>query len=429
MNKQNSKNNRSRIVVTGMGIVSPLGVGTHHNWSRIQSQKSGISSLGSEYEKIPSKVAGLVPLGSGEGEFNVDEFMTSSEQKRNGRFISYAVGAASEAVKNARLDEVKDRNKVGVCLSSGIGGLPEICETSKTFEQQKEQYGSKRISPFFIPSVLTNLAPGYVAIKFKCNGPNYGASSACASAANAITDAAMLIQSGHADVMIAGGAEASICPLGVGGFAALRALSTKYNETPGIASRPFDENHDGFVIAEGSGVVVLESLEHALERKATIYAEYVSCGMTCDASHITAPSGEQSIRAMNHSISQAGISPSDIGYVNAHATSTPVGDKCEIESIKSVFGDHVYSSKFAVSSTKSYTGHLLGAAGGIEAIYTIMALQNQAVPPTLNVDNPIKEIEGINYVKSYQDHKFDYAISNSFGFGGTNTSLLFKKYN
>ncbi len=417
-----------RIVVTGIGIVSPLGVGAKHNWSKIKAEKSGISSLGAEYEKIPSKVAGLVPNGSEEGDFDINQFMTSSEQRRNGLFISYAVAAATEAAKDAKLDEIEDRNTVGVCLSSGIGGLPEICETSKVFENQKETYGSKKINPFFIPSVLTNLAPGYVAIKLKCSGPNYGTSSACASAANAIADSAMLIKEGHADVMIAGGAEAAICPLGVGGFAALRALSTKYNDNPEVASRPFDQDHDGFVIGEGAGVLVLESLEHALARNATIYGEYVSCGMSCDASHITAPTGEQSKRAMSFAIKKAGITPKDIGYVNAHATSTPVGDKCEIDAIKEVFGEHTYSKEFAVSSTKGYTGHLLGAAGGIESVYTVLALQNQELPPTLNVDNPIDEIKGINYVPSFQNHSFDYAISNSFGFGGTNISLLFKRF-
>ncbi|QEK38693.1 beta-ketoacyl-ACP synthase II [Candidatus Cytomitobacter primus] len=419
---------KDRVVITGLGIVSPLGVGVDHNWNRIKSKKSGISKLGDEYDKIPSQIAGLVPRGTNAGEFNIDDFMSKSEQRRNGKFISYAVAAAAEANKMAKLGDIEDRTRIGVCVASGIGGLPEICETCNAFEKQKEEFGSRKISPFFIPSVLTNLAPGYVAIKFECKGPNYGASSACASASNAIADAAMLIKSGHADIMIAGGAEASICPLGVAGFAALRALSTNYNNNPEVASRPFDNDHDGFVIAEGAGILVLESLESAISRNAIIYGELASYGMTCDASHITTPSGEQSARAMSFAIKEAGLNPSDIGYVNAHATSTPVGDKCEIDAIKSVFGEHVYSDKFAVSSTKSYTGHLLGAAGGVEAIYTLMALRNQTLPPTINVNNPIPEIANINFVPEFQSHTFDYAISNSFGFGGTNTSLLFKKY-
>lgn len=417
-----------RIVVTGLGVVSPLGVGVTSNWHCIKNHKSGLKKLGCGYEKIPSKVAGLVPVGSYSGEFNIDDFMSSAEQRRNGLFISYAVAAASEAVKMAGLDSIKDRERIGTCIASGIGGLPEICDTCISFEQHREEFGSRKISPFFIPSVLTNLAPGYVAIRFGCKGPNYGASSACASAANSIVDSAMLIKEGHADIMIAGGAEAAICPLGVGGFAALRALSTSYNDQPELASRPFDKDHDGFVIGEGAGVLILESLDSALMRNATIYGELVSYGMSCDASHITAPSGEQSARAMSFAVKMAGLVPENIGYINAHATSTPVGDKCEIEAIKTVFQDHVYSDKFAVSSTKSYTGHLLGAAGGIESVYTILSLMHQCVPATLNVQNPIPEIDGINFVPQCQDHNFKYAISNSFGFGGTNTSLLFGLY-
>ncbi|USO00481.1 MAG: beta-ketoacyl-ACP synthase II [Alphaproteobacteria bacterium] len=419
------KDDSERIVITGMGIVSPLGVGFEHNWKQIQNKVSGIVKLDSEaYKNVPSKVAGLVP--SGENGFDINKFMTPSEQRRNSLFISYAVGAVDEAVKSAKLDSFEDRTRIGTCIASGIGGLPEICSTCKTFEIGDKDY--KKINPFFIPSVLTNLAPGFTAIKFNFQGPNYGTSSACASAAHAISDAAMLIKAGHADIMVAGGAEAAICPLGVGGFAALRALSTSYNDSPSVASRPFDKGHDGFVIAEGAGVIVLESLASAKRRNVEIYGEFISAGITCDASHITAPNPEHSARAMKYAVEQANIGFNEIGYINAHATSTPVGDKCELEAVKSVFGEHVYSNGFAISATKSYTGHLLGAAGGIEAIFTLGALMHQELPPTLNVTDPIDEIDGINYVKDMQKHSFEYAISNSFGFGGTNISLLLKRF-
>ncbi|QEK38868.1 beta-ketoacyl-ACP synthase II [Candidatus Nesciobacter abundans] len=413
-----------RVVITGIGIVSPLGSGLDFVWDRLLQGKSGISNLPEQYNDYDSRVAGLVPRGTEKGEFDISKFMDSKEQRRNGLFISYAIGAASEAVQDGKLDEIEDRTKIGVNISSGIGGLPEIGEVNTKLNAR----GIRSVNPFFIPSVLSNLAAGYVSMRFKANGPNYSLTSACASASHSISNAAMLIRSGHADIMISGGAEASICPIGVAGFSALTALSTKFNDNPSKASRPFDKDRDGFVIAEGSAVLIMESLEHALKRGAKIYGEYLDCGMTGDASHVTKPEKEHCKRAMSIAIERSGLKPEDINYVNVHATSTPVGDESEMEAIKGIFGDHAKSKNFAVSATKSATGHALGAAGALESAFTLMALKNQVLPPTINVENAMDSIEGINFVPKSVAAPLNYALCNSFGFGGTNISLIFKKY-
>jgi 3-oxoacyl-[acyl-carrier-protein] synthase II len=416
-----------RVVVTGLGMVTPLADGVEHNWSRITAGESGLRAIDNfSTEDIPAKVAGQVPVGEGEGEFDVSRYLLPKQARKMDDFIIYAVAAAQQAVEDAGWtpEDEHERERTGVIIGSGIGGLKTIEEASILMRDR----GPKRVSPFFIPSALINLGSGHVSIRYGFKGPNHAVVTACSTGAHAIGDASRLIRFGDADVMVAGGAEAAVCPLGLAGFAAARALSTGYNDEPTRASRPWDRGRDGFVMGEGAGVVVLEEYEHAKKRGAKIYAEIVGYGMSGDAHHITAPvaDGNGGFRAMQAAMKNAGLEPSDIDYVNAHGTSTPLGDEIEFGAVKRLFGDAAGS--ISMSSTKSSIGHLLGAAGSAEAIYSILAVQNDLVPPTLNLDDPFEGCEGIDLVPhKAKERTVKTALSNSFGFGGTNASLIFTK--
>jgi 3-oxoacyl-[acyl-carrier-protein] synthase II len=412
------------VVVTGIGLVTPLACGTDLTWNRLIEGKSGLGPIKSfDPSRLSSRIAGEVPREEGgEGSFIVDDLIPTKEQRRMDTFIQYGLIASDIAIADsgwAPTDE-ESLEKTGVLIGSGIGGLPEI-EASAA----KIHAGNfRRLSPFFIPSSLINLASGQVAIKHGFKGPNHAVVTACSSGAHAIGDAARIIMWEDADVMVAGGAEAAICELGVHGFAQARALSTGFNDTPEKASRPWDVDRDGFVIGEGAGVVVLEELEHAKKRGAKIYAEIIGYGMSGDAHHITAPAadGNGAFRSMQAALKRAELNPEDIDYVNAHGTSTPLGDEIELAAVKRLFGDAAYD--IAMSSTKSAIGHLLGAAGAVEAIFSILAIQNNIVPPTLNLDNPSDGCD-INLVPhEAQERPVRRALSNSFGFGGTNASLV-----
>lgn len=420
-----------RVVVTGMGMVSPLGVGVEHNWSAITAGKSGIKPINHfDLDGIPSHIAGLVPKTTDEnpqnGEFNADLFMPPKEQRKTDTFIVYAMAAAKEAVKDAGwtpTDE-EDLLRTGVMIGSGIGGLESTYNASTTLNDR----GPRRLSPFTVPAQLINLASGLVSIEFGFAGPNHSVVTACATGTHAIGDAARMIALGDAEVMVTGGAEAAVNRLGVSGFAAARTLSTGYNDTPEKASRPWDSGRDGFVIAEGAGIVVLEEYEHAKKRGAKIYGEIIGYGLSGDAHHITspAPDGSGGYRAMQAALKRAEVNVDQVGYINAHGTSTPVGDGIEFGAVKRLFEPAL--DKISMSSTKSAIGHLLGAAGAVEAIYTVKALQTGVLPPTLNLENPSKGIEGIDLVPlEAKEKSIDIALSNSFGFGGTNASLVMKK--
>jgi 3-oxoacyl-[acyl-carrier-protein] synthase II len=418
---------KRRVVVTGIGVTCPLGDGAEITWKRLIAGESGIRSITSfDVSDLPTKIAGTVLEGEGSGLFQPDRYMPAKDQRKVDRFILYAIAAASQAVEDSGWmpDDEESRERTGVMIGSGIGGLPEIERTSHILDES----GPRRVSPFFIPACLINLASGHVSIKYGFKGPNHAVVTACATGAHAIGDASRLIEYGDADVMIAGGTEAAVCRIGMAGFSAARALSSRYNDTPEKASRPWDEGRDGFVMGEGSGIVVLEEYEHAKRRGAKIYAEVIGYGMSGDAHHITAPAedGNGGFRAMRQALKNAGITPSDIDYVNAHGTSTPVGDAIEICAIKRLFGDSVH--KISMSSTKSAIGHLLGAAGSIEAIFCALALRDQIIPPTLNLDNVSENCKGIDLVPHTAKHmNVNIALSNSFGFGGTNASLVLKK--
>ena len=417
-----------RVVITGLGVVSPLGMGANHVFARLIAGESGISAITSfDVSDIPAKIAGQVPHGEGEGQFYPDRLVVPKDQRKMDRFILYAVGAADDAVKdsgwNPQTDEAKERT--GVMIGSGIGGLPEIYDTSVTLLEK----GAKRVSPFFIPASLINLASGQVSIRHDFRGPNHAVVTACSTGAHAIGDAGRLIALGDADVMVAGGAEAAACRIGMAGFAALRALSTNFNDTPTRASRPYDKDRDGFVMGEGAGVLVLEELEHAKKRGARIYAELVGYGLSGDAYHMTAPAedGGGAFRAMRAAVARAQINLEDIDYVNAHGTSTPKGDEIELLAIRRLFGDHV--SRTSISSTKSAIGHLLGAAGAVEAVFSVRAITDGVCPPTLNLDHPSEGCAGFDLVPHQaKERKVRAAMSNSFGFGGTNASLIFKAF-
>ncbi|MBP2298617.1 beta-ketoacyl-ACP synthase II [Azospirillum picis] len=417
-----------RVVVTGLGLVTPLGVGHTLNWERLISSQSGIRAITRfDASDLASKVAGQVPRGTGDGDFDADAFVPPKDQRKMDDFIIFAIAAAHEAIKDSgwapQTDE--ERERTGVMVGSGIGGLPGIADGAVTLHEK----GPRRLSPFFIPACLINLASGHISIQHGFKGPNHAVVTACSTGAHAIGDAARLIMLDDADVMIAGGTEAAVSRLGVGGFAAMRALSTNFNDTPEKASRPYDKDRDGFVIGEGAGVVVLEELEHARKRGATIYAEVVGYGMSGDAHHISAPAedGNGGFRAMRNALKRAGLAPSDIDYVNAHGTSTPLGDEIELGAVRRLFGESM--DKLAMSSTKSAIGHLLGAAGAVEAIYSIKAINHGVVPPTLNLENPSESCQGANLVpKVAQERRVRAALSNSFGFGGTNASLVFKEF-
>ncbi len=420
-----------RVVVTGMGIVSPLGLGLDYNWQAITAGKSGLRKIKSfDASDLPAQVAGEVPTKSetedGPGYLDINKYIEHKEQKKMDLFIHYGVVAAADAVEDSgwKPEDYESQCRTGVLIGSGIGGLTNIQDTSIMMQEK----GPRRISPFFIPSSLINLISGQVSIRYGFKGPNHSVVTACATGSHAIGDAARLIMLDDADVMVAGGAEAAICRVGVGGFAACRALSTGYNDTPEKASRPFDKGRDGFVIAEGAGVVVLEEYEHAKKRGAKIYAEVVGYGLSGDAYHVTSPSedGDGGFRAMKAAIKRAGITPDQIDYINAHGTSTPLGDDIELTAIKRMFGDAI--KKVSISSTKSAIGHLLGAAGAVEAIFSAMAIKTGILPPTLNLDDPSDVAAGIDLVPHKAKQKtVNIALSNSFGFGGTNACLILRK--
>ncbi len=420
-----------RVVVTGVGAITPLANGAQLTWEKLISSQSGIRTIDAfDVSDLSAKIAGLVPLQPSDapiqpGLFNASDYLEPKEQRKIDRFILYAIAAADEAVKDSgwQPTDSEGRERTGVTIGSGIGGLPWIYDTSVTLLQQ----GARRVSPFFIPASLINLASGQVSIRHGFQGPNHAVVTACATGAHSIGDAARMIMLDDADVMIAGGAEAAVCRAGMAGFAASRTLSTAFNDTPTKASRPWDRNRDGFVMGEGSGIVVLEEYEHAKKRGAKIYAEVLGYGMSGDAHHITSPAedGGGAFRAMRAALKNASLAPKEIDYINAHGTSTPVGDPIEVTAIKRLFGDHSY--KLAVSSTKSATGHLLGAAGAVESIFSIFAMQHGVVPPTLNLDEPSEGCD-LNFVPhTAQEKKLNYVMSNSFGFGGTNASLIFGK--
>ncbi|MGQ0526416.1 MAG: beta-ketoacyl-ACP synthase II [Alphaproteobacteria bacterium] len=417
-----------RVVVTGMGIVSPLGQGVAHNWAEITAGKSGIRKIEHfDLTDISSHIAGVIPLTDDpapkNGAFNINLFMEPKEVRKTDTFITYAMAATVEAVKDAGWEttDEEELNRTGVLIGSGIGGLITTYEASITLKER----GPRRLSPFTVPAQLINLASGLVSIRYGYRGPNHSVVTACATGTHAIGDAARLIAFDDADVMIAGGAEAAVCRLGVAGFAAARALSTSYNDRPSEGSRPFDEGRDGFVIAEGAGIVVLEEYEHAKKRGAKIYGEVIGYGLSGDAYHITSPSedGNGGFRAMQAALKRAGINPEEVDYINAHGTSTPVGDGIECGAVKRMFANSLH--KVSMSSTKSAIGHLLGAAGAVEAIYSLKALETGIMPPTLNLENVSEACKGIDLVpKVAQQKKIKTVLSNSFGFGGTNASLI-----
>ena len=414
-----------RVVVTGLGLVTPLGVGIENNWSGITGSKSGIGAIQSfDVSDLPAKIAGQVPRGDrADGKFNAEDYMSPKDQRRVDDFIIYAMGAAVQAVEDAgwQPEDEEELERTGVMIGSGIGGLQTIYEGSTLINER----GPRRVGPFFIPSALINLASGYVSIRYGFKGPNHAVVTACSTGAHAIGDASRMIMLDDADVMVAGGTEAAICRIGLAGFASAKALSTNFNDTPERASRPYDKDRDGFVMGEGAGIVVLEEYEHAKARSANIYAEVVGYGMSGDAYHITAPAadGNGGFRSMRAALKRAELNPEDIDYVNAHGTSTPLGDEIELGAVKRLFGDHAY--KFAMSSTKSAIGHLLGAAGSVEAIYSILAIQNNVVPPTLNLDDPSDSCDIELVPHTAQERPVARVLSNSFGFGGTNASLIF----
>ena len=413
-----------RVVVTGLGMVTPLGSGVDHNWSEITAGKSGISKIENfDVSDISCRIAGQVPGADQPGGLNLDDWIDPREQRKQDRFIQLGLAAACQAVEDSgwKPDDREAQNRTGVMIGSGIGGLESIVVT----DQLMNEKGPRRISPFFIPSALINLISGHVSIRYGFRGPNHAVVTACSTGAHAIGDAARMVALDDADVMIAGGAEAAVCRIGMAGFAAARALSTSYNDTPEVASRPWDKGRDGFVMGEGAGIVVLEELEHAKARGAKIYAEVKGYGMSGDAHHITAPAddGDGGFRAMQAAMKRAGLTPADIDYVNAHGTSTPLGDVIEAKAVARLLGDAIGS--VSISSTKSATGHLLGAAGAIEAIYSIKAVETGMLPPTLNLNEPEDDVAGFDLVplKSRQ-RQVRNAMSNSFGFGGTNASLI-----
>ena len=414
-----------RVVVTGMGIVSPLGCGVDHVWARLTRGESGVSAITRiDVSDIPARVAGQVVRGKGVGEFNADAHIEPKEQKKMDEFIHFGMGAADEAIAQAGLASLSDAQKLraGVIIGSGIGGLPAIEETVLLMKEK----GPRRVSPFFIPASLINLVSGQVSIKHGLKGPNHSVVTACSTGAHAIGDGARMIAYGSADIMVAGSAEATICRIGLAGFAAARALSTGYNETPTKASRPWDEGRDGFVMGEGSGVLVLEEYEHAKARGATILAEFGGYGLSGDAYHITSPAddGDGGFRSMQMALDDAKLNISDIGYINAHGTSTPKGDEIEAGAVRRLFNGATHVS---MSSTKSAIGHLLGGAGSVEAIFAIQAVRTGILPPTLNLETPSESVKGMDLVPlTAKEKKVTAALSNSFGFGGTNASVIFK---
>jgi 3-oxoacyl-[acyl-carrier-protein] synthase II len=423
-----------RVVVTGIGLLTPLGQGAEHSWKAILAGKSGAGNItafdASDYAcRVACEVPRVDGRGGGgadiEGSFDPDKTMSAKDRRRVDDFILYAVAAADEAVRDANwMPEDEDaRERTGVMIGSGIGGLGAIADTAIELHEK----GPRRVSPFFIPSALINLASGQVSIRYGFKGPNHSVVTACATGAHAIGDAARLIKYGDADVMIAGGAESAVVPVGIAGFIACRAMSTAFNDEPQRASRPYDKDRDGFVMGEGAGVLVLEEYEHAKARGAKIYAEVLGYGLAGDAYHITAPAedGDGGFRAMKAALKDAGVDPADIDYINAHGTSTPLGDEIELGAVERLLGNA--AAKATMSSTKSATGHLLGAAGAIEAAFTCLAIRDQIAPPTINLDNPSVETPIDLVAHKAKPMEINVALSNSFGFGGTNASVVFKK--
>ena len=404
---------KRRVVITGLGIVSPVGNDVRTAWDNLTHGRSGIGRVTRfDATVLNSQIAGEVKG------FNVTDYMGAKEAKQMDTFIHYGVAAGVQAWRDSGLDiAAEDADRIGTIIGSGIGGLPRIEETQIEYLER----GARRISPFFVPASLINLISGQLSIMLGLKGPSYAVVSACTTGLHCIGDAARLIEYGDADIMVAGGAESSVSPLGMGGFAAMRALSTR-NDDPETASRPWDRDRDGFVLGEGAGVLVLEEYEHARRRGARIYGEFLGFGMSSDAHHITSPDQDGPCRGILHALRNSGVNPDQISYVNAHGTSTPLGDKNETAALKLAFGDHAY--KLVVNSTKSMTGHLLGAAGGIEAVFTTLAVHHQVSPPTINLFNQDPECDLDYCANEARDLKIDVALSNSFGFGGTNGSML-----
>ena len=414
-----------RVVVTGLGLVTPLADGVEKSWERILDGQSGAGRItGFDPEGLATTYACEVPLGEGEGEFNANAYMEPKEQRKVDTFILFGLAAAQQAVEDSGWTptDKEDLERTGVLIGSGIGGLNSIANTAVMMEQK----GPRRVSPFFVPGALINLISGQVSIKYGFKGPNHSVVTACSTGAHAIGDAMRLIKYGDADVMVAGGAEAAICKIGIAGFNACKALSTKRADDPQKASRPYDADRDGFVMGEGAGIVVLEEYEHAKARGAKIYAEVLGYGLSGDAYHITAPSedGDGALRSMGAALKSAGLDANQIDYINAHGTS-PMADTIELGAVEKLLGDH--ASNVTMSSTKSATGHLLGAAGAIEAIFSILAIRDQVAPPTINLDNPAVETPIDLAPNAKRERKVSYALSNSFGFGGTNASVIFGK--
>ncbi|KAG5439929.1 hypothetical protein PCANB_000211 [Pneumocystis canis] len=425
-----------RVVITGLGLVTPLGTGVNHCWTRLLRGESGIVCLkglqnDKRYEMLPCKIGGVVREGTfSQGLWDSEEWINKGDLRRMAKFSQYAIGASIQAIRDAGID--KFNGESGVCIGSGIGNLEDFLETSDKFER----YGWKKVMPLFIPKILTNMAASHLAIKYGFRGPNHSCSTACTTGNHSIGDAFRFIQHGDADIMIAGGSEASIHPLTISGFLKIKALATKYNDEPLKSSRPFDRDRCGFVIGEGSGIVVLEELEHARSRGAKIYAELRGYGLSCDAYHITSPpeDGLGAQLSMRNALKHAGLNPSDVDYINAHASSTLLGDMAENKAIKKVMlgsNGKLNAKEINVSSTKGAIGHMLGAAGAVESIFTILAIYHSVLPPTLNLENPGEPSEefNCNYVPLYaQEKKIKVALTNSFGFGGTNASLCFTEY-
>jgi 3-oxoacyl-[acyl-carrier-protein] synthase II len=416
-----------RVVVTGMGMVTPLGCGVETTWRRLIAGESGARKVEAfDVSDLPARIACIIPRGDGaNGTYNPSDWMEPKEQRKVDDFIAYAMCAATQAIKDAGCapQTYEEQIAIGVMIGSGIGGVAGIAETALVLKER----GPRRVSPFFIPGRLINLASGYVSIAHGLKGPNHAVVTACSTGAHAIGDAARLIALGDADLMVAGGAESPLDRLSMAGFAACRALSTAFNDEPARASRPYDRDRDGFVMGEGAGVVVLEEIEHARARGAKIYAELIGYGLSGDAYHITAPAedGDGALRCMKAAIRRAGITPAEIDYINAHGTSTPVGDEIELNAVQRLVGND--ANRISMSSTKSSIGHLLGAAGAVEAIFSILAMRDRIAPPTLNLDHPSVKAAVDLVPHRARQREIDVVLSNSFGFGGTNAALVFRR--